>query len=235
MRCRGCDASLDPHGVFPGGTVRCACGVDNVTPGPHAAPATHDPYREPAPHPADAPAPARSHGLGPLCPRCTRLLHEDAERDALACEACRGDFVDHASLAARIEGERPRGHDGSPAHPPRFSSPEQVVRSAWCPECGQVMTRMTFGKRSGVVVDVCRAHGTWFDGGELDAVLEFVRGGGLEADFAERPTPAVDAEARALEAQLTVQLLHEQQHDEELVKDVVYYLSAPGHGHYRRR
>jgi len=42
------------------------------------------------------------------------------------------------------------------------------------------MARMTFGKHSGIVVDVCRGHGTWFDGGELDAVMAFVRGGGLE-------------------------------------------------------
>jgi Zn-finger nucleic acid-binding protein len=227
MRCRACDATLDPHGVFPGGTVRCACGVDNQTPGPNASPTLHEPYREPAPHPVQVPAPVRSHELGPLCPRCTRLLHEDGERAAIVCEKCRGDFVDHASLAARIDAERPRDHDGSPAHPPRFSSPERDVRYAWCPGCGQVMARMTFGKRSGVVVDVCRVHGTWFDRGELDAVMEFVRGGGLEVDLAEARQPVVDVEARQMEAALTVELMHEQQKDEERAKDLVYLLAGP--------
>lgn len=235
MRCRACDAPLDPSGVFPGGAVRCACGVDNQTPGPHASQATHEPYREPAPHPAEVPAPARSRELGPLCPRCTRLLHEDPERAAIVCEKCRGDFVDHASLTARIEAERPRDHDGSPAHPPRFSSPERDVRYAWCPACGQGMARMTFGKRSGVVVDVCRAHGTWFDAGELDAVMAFVRGGGLEGDLAEARKPLADAEARKMEAALTVELMHEQQKEDEEVKDLVYLLADPHHRSYRLR
>jgi Zn-finger nucleic acid-binding protein len=227
MRCRACDAPLDASGVFPGGAVRCACGVDNVTPGPHGSPATHDPYREPAPHAPSAPTPAHSRDLGPLCPRCTRLLHEDPERATLACDKCRGDFVDHASLAARIDAERPRDHTGPPSHAPRVSSPETEVHYAWCPECGKVMGRMTFGKRSGIVVDVCRGHGTWFDGGELDAVMGFVREGGLEADLAAAPPPAADPGARAMEATLTVQLMHEQQEDEELVKDVAYLLSNP--------
>jgi Zn-finger nucleic acid-binding protein len=42
------------------------------------------------------------------------------------------------------------------------------------------MTRVNFGARSGIVVDVCYEHGTWFDRGELQAALEFVREGGLE-------------------------------------------------------
>ena len=37
------------------------------------------------------------------------------------------------------------------------------------------MRRINFGRRSGVIVDVCNAHGTWFDPGELAAVLRFVR------------------------------------------------------------
>jgi Zn-finger nucleic acid-binding protein len=90
------------------------------------------------------------------------------------------------------------------------------------------MARMTFGQRSGVIVDVCRAHGTWFDAGELDAVMAFVRGGGLETELAKAPKPEVDAEARKLEAALTVELLHEQQKDEEEVKDLVYYLTSGG-------
>ncbi len=44
------------------------------------------------------------------------------------------------------------------------------------------MTRTNFGGQSGIVVDVCREHGTWFDRGELDSALEFVRAGGLEGD-----------------------------------------------------
>jgi Zn-finger nucleic acid-binding protein len=41
------------------------------------------------------------------------------------------------------------------------------------------MARVNFGKHSGIVVDVCRWHGTWFDAGELDAAMEFVHAGGV--------------------------------------------------------
>jgi Zn-finger nucleic acid-binding protein len=211
--------------------VRCAtCGADNVVPDPGAVPVAHDPYRDAAPHPSPAgdaapPQPARSHELGPLCPRCTRLVHEDPERAALACDRCRGLFVDHASLAARVDAERPRELGAGPAaHATRAGAPEDRVRYARCPLCNDVMTRMNFGTRSGIVVDVCPAHGTWFDGGELDAALEFVRAGGLEADLEKLPAPPADASARAMEAMLTVELIHQQQHQQQEVNDVVRLL-----------
>jgi Zn-finger nucleic acid-binding protein len=42
-----------------------------------------------------------------------------------------------------------------------------------CPVCGTMMDRINFAW-SGVVVDVCREHGTWFGFGELQRVAEFV-------------------------------------------------------------
>jgi Zn-finger nucleic acid-binding protein len=41
------------------------------------------------------------------------------------------------------------------------------------------MNRKNFGGESGVVVDVCSKHGTWFEEGELPQVLAFVESGGL--------------------------------------------------------
>jgi hypothetical protein len=48
------------------------------------------------------------------------------------------------------------------------------------------MNRKNFGAHSGIIVDVCREHGTWFDGDELAAALEFVRAGGLVEDETSR-------------------------------------------------
>ena len=42
------------------------------------------------------------------------------------------------------------------------------------------MNRKLFAAGAGVIVDVCRAHGTFFDAGELPAIIEFVMQGGLE-------------------------------------------------------
>ncbi|GEJ58514.1 hypothetical protein [Anaeromyxobacter diazotrophicus] len=42
------------------------------------------------------------------------------------------------------------------------------------------MNRSNFGRVSGVVIDVCRADGAWFDRGELGEIRRFLREGGLE-------------------------------------------------------
>jgi hypothetical protein len=41
------------------------------------------------------------------------------------------------------------------------------------------MHRKNFGKRSGVIVDWCGAHGTWFDKDELAQIAAFIAAGGL--------------------------------------------------------
>jgi hypothetical protein len=42
------------------------------------------------------------------------------------------------------------------------------------------MNRTNYGHISGVVLDVCKDHGLWFDKDKLREVLEFIEGGGLE-------------------------------------------------------
>jgi len=42
------------------------------------------------------------------------------------------------------------------------------------------MNRINFARCSGVVVDVCKGHGTWFDRDELHEIVEFIRSGGLD-------------------------------------------------------
>jgi Zn-finger nucleic acid-binding protein len=99
-------------------------------------------------------------------------------------------FVGHPALARATEAahaDTARREETTAA--PRF---EREVHYAKCPRCAQVMSRVNFGHRSGVLVDSCRVHGTWFDAGELDAVLAFVARGGLE----ERVTAGTSVNAR---------------------------------------
>ena len=35
------------------------------------------------------------------------------------------------------------------------------------------MNRVNLARCSGVIVDICRAHGTWFDREELSRIVEF--------------------------------------------------------------
>lgn len=48
-----------------------------------------------------------------------------------------------------------------------------------CPLCGKLMHRRNYSSKSGVIVDTCKQHGIWFDQGELDAILRWIKAGGL--------------------------------------------------------
>lgn len=98
------------------------------------------------------------------------------------CEKCAGIWLDVAAFE-KICADREQqsavlgGASPVPSHEVR---PEQRIRYAPCPQCGQLMNRINFARCSGVIVDVCKGHGTWFDAQELSAIVQFIRGGGLE-------------------------------------------------------
>ncbi len=57
---------------------------------------------------------------------------------------------------------------------------ETKIRYWPCPACGSMMNRVNFSRVSGVVLDVCKAHGTYFDAGELHRVMRFIEDGGVD-------------------------------------------------------
>ena len=57
---------------------------------------------------------------------------------------------------------------------------ERPARYVKCPACQKIMNRVNFGRTSGVIVDVCKPHGVWFERDELRRVLAFTANGGLE-------------------------------------------------------
>jgi Zn-finger nucleic acid-binding protein len=83
------------------------------------------------------------------------------------------------------------------AAPPQTHVKLEAVAYAPCPVCKSLMNRVNFAHTSGVIVDVCTSHGTWFDADELRRVLEFISAGGLEAARARelRQTPQAPAAA----------------------------------------
>lgn len=116
------------------------------------------------------------------CPACTTAfvgIPTEGGGRVLECEGCGGQFVDHSTLRALFERRVRLCY--------RIDTPAAVVpariervRYLPCPVCQEFMNRRNFGERSGVIVDVCRAHGIWFDPDELPRVLAFVAQGGLE-------------------------------------------------------
>ncbi len=129
----------------------------------------------------------RELGLEPVgepdrlsCPDCKRPFSAFSGVGGILrdCATCGGQFVEHALLKALLEQREVYGA-APPRNLPRANPLEQPVRYVPCPACSDVMARRNFGRTSGVIVDVCAKHGTWFDAGELPRVLAFVEAGGL--------------------------------------------------------
>ncbi len=119
------------------------------------------------------------------CPRCQRPLRKGAAGrvEALACNGCGGVWLDHGlamqfnkaladkcqlelSESARIVGEivarkaQVQGVDTSPDGLP-------------CVVCQQPLRREHI-ERAGFDLDICDAHGTFFDRGELQTIAHLV-------------------------------------------------------------
>jgi len=99
----------------------------------------------------------------------------------LACPKCGGQFVEHALLRSLLQQYETTGvaFPDAPYHKPAPKAVVERVHYRPCCVCGQMMNRKNFGGSSGVIVDVCTKHGTWFDAGELPQVFAFVQSGGL--------------------------------------------------------
>jgi Zn-finger nucleic acid-binding protein len=125
---------------------------------------------------------AAQSNAGGTCPDCKQpLVAFEAGAGTLhVCERCGGQMVSHSLLRALIEQRETLGRAvPSPASLPRGNPLRDPVRYRPCPDCQQLMNRKNFGGISGIVIDVCSLHGTFFDPGELPRVLAFVRRGGL--------------------------------------------------------
>ena len=164
--CPRCDVKLE--------SVRCAhCFALQHTGARKCAHCGHDLELEPLLDPTDAP-----------CPSCDRLLEAipGSPHGIHECAGCGGLFLDHTTLA-RITEDREKGGPilaTQPFEVPRAKHVDTVIRYVKCPLCHQAMNRANFGRKSGVIVDVCKSHGTWFDAGELTSAIEFVANGGLD-------------------------------------------------------
>jgi Zn-finger nucleic acid-binding protein len=139
-----------------------------------------------------------------ICPCCTdsKALVARLVGDVLLdeCSACHGVWLDAAAVdrivrerqesslstlrqmtppSPALTGDGPRYLGAPPAS--TSAAPQQRSMYIACPDCGQMMNRVNFARQSGIILDVCRAHGTWFDSSELERVVEFVMKGGVEA------------------------------------------------------
>lgn len=137
------------------------------------------------------------------CPACSLPLRSRpvAGLGADECPSCLGLWIPEGRLEPLIERAREAraagpGRDPVPPAPRvRGANPtRQRVEYRRCPACDAHMQRRNFRRSSGIIVDVCRRHGTWLDADELERIAGFVSGRDPDADFvsARRREPARD-------------------------------------------
>lgn len=153
------------------------------------------------PHCSGATAPVEEGAAqGRACPRCTRGLvgMRVASDNIEQCPGCAGLWMSVATFDHICSDSQAQSAATTMAVPPGRGVVAEVVYIK-CPECSELMARKRYSQASGVLINTCRAHGVWLDGGELRQIVEFIRAGGL--DRARRvEQERLEAERRALDA-----------------------------------
>lgn len=130
-----------------------------------------------------------------LCPRCgisleTIDLKIDGRFLIERCEQCLGLFFDPGELEAVLQATVSNVFTINRKQLDSLNaatiSNEYGVTYIKCPVCAKIMNRVNFGVKSGVIIDRCKDHGVWLDGGELRRLFEWMKAGGKLLDQERR-------------------------------------------------
>lgn len=116
------------------------------------------------------------------CPRCKIHLGllEIGGTILRECEKCGGLWADVETFEnICADNEKQASVLGFLGANKRLSEAPVKVNYVPCPDCGQLMNRSNFARSSGVIIDLCKQHGAWFDADELPKIIEFIRKGGM--------------------------------------------------------
>lgn len=137
------------------------------------------------------------------CPRCLEPLEiklkDDVEVDS--CARCEGVWVAHVDEKQMLQ-IKPETFTLDEIRRLRKNyepyAKKERVQYLTCPECKELMNRRNWGSHSGVIVDKCEQHGTWYDHGEVEKIQEFIAHGGIEFEKMRK----VDKSTQRLESKM---------------------------------
>lgn len=145
------------------------------------------------------------------CPRCNvRLKTIDLKVHGRflidRCETCLGLFFDPGELEALLEATISNVVEidrvGLNAINENREPNQYPISYIKCPVCSELMHRVNFGAKSGVIVDRCKQHGIWLDGGELRQLFEWMKLGGQLLEQERQEQQRREAEQREKEQRL---------------------------------
>jgi DNA-directed RNA polymerase subunit M/transcription elongation factor TFIIS len=149
------------------------------------------------------------------CPACGPKQHLSSRRlgrekvSVAECQKCAGLWITKESfreLRDRVARDAAALSSIRNAPPKAASLGTKPQRATYrpCPRCQELMNRRQYARGSGVIIDVCRQHGLWFDAEELSAVLDWIARGGQSqgvADETPQKKPPVSEAAILLAAE----------------------------------
>jgi Zn-finger nucleic acid-binding protein len=116
------------------------------------------------------------------CPRCKRQLESLAIDDipVRECTRCGGFWTNIATFETICADKEKQSAVLSfiSTHPAESAS-SPPINYVPCPDCKELMNRSNFARSSGVIIDLCKQHGVWFDSDELPKIIEFIDTGGI--------------------------------------------------------
>ena len=116
------------------------------------------------------------------CPRCKIKLKNlrIGETNLFECERCDGLWIDVETFEEVCANHEKQVEVLRSVEQNLVHKNPLKIQYVPCPDCKQLMNRSNFARVSGVIVDICKKHGIWFDAEEFPRIIEFIRKGGLD-------------------------------------------------------
>lgn len=128
----------------------------------------------------------------PACPGAELLTSRELGHEklnVLECQSCTGLWLSVETFRElRNRSARNAVHLTEAVltpNRPRESAKQSGPLYRPCVECRKLMSRKLYAPGSGVIIDLCRDHGLWFDAAELHEVLKWIANGGSPKDAVE--------------------------------------------------
>ena len=163
----------------------------------------------------------------PVCPgeqRMTSRRMGEEQITVLECGKCTGLWLSNdafTQLADRVSSEAtPPSHVNTERPQPAKSTEQTGPRYRKCVQCQKMMQRRQYARGSGVIIDICRYHGVWFDANELPQILRWIRKGGNGGRLKALDNESRSRAKRLESARSSAHVSHEM-YSEDAVLDVV--------------
>ncbi len=112
-----------------------------------------------------------------ICPVCRQpmIVVEYRQIELDYCQNCKGVWFDKGELELLLEHAGIPGAGPTLQHTLLISEAKNSEKRRRCPICRHTMKKVNVAGDKHVLLDACVRHdGIWFDGGEVDHLIEYV-------------------------------------------------------------